>query len=96
MDWWILRIIVHSFATTNSITIERILLTYYLNESYFLISGEAGMRMMVGEWMSEWLCNETGMHRYHRKTRVHGIKRSVSAQRWNGEGFDARPKLRHS
>ena len=24
-------------------------------------SGEAGMRMMVGEWLSEWLCKEQGV-----------------------------------
>jgi len=30
-------------------------------ETGITISGEAGMRMMVGEWMSEWLCNETGV-----------------------------------
>ena len=29
-------------------------------------------------------------------TRVRGIKRSVSAQRWEGDGYDARSKLRHS
>ncbi len=30
------------------------------------------------------------------KTRVQGIKRSVSSRRREGDGFDARPKLRHS
>ncbi len=29
-------------------------------------------------------------------TRVSDITRSVSARRWEGHGFDARPKLRHS
>ena len=29
-------------------------------------------------------------------TRVRGIRRSVSARRWKGDGFDAQPKLRHS
>ncbi len=29
-------------------------------------------------------------------TRVRGVTRSVSAQRWEGDVFDARPKLRHS
>ena len=53
------------------------------------------MRMMVGEWMSEWLCNETGVYRYPKNTRVRGITRSVSARRWEGEGFDAQPKPRH-
>ena len=28
-------------------------------------------------------------------TRVRGITRSVSARRWEGDGFDARPKPRH-
>ncbi len=29
-------------------------------------------------------------------TRVRGITRSVSARRWEVDGFDARPKTRHS
>ncbi len=29
-------------------------------------------------------------------TRVRGIPRNVSARRWEGDWFDARPKLRHS
>ncbi len=28
-------------------------------------------------------------------TRVRGITHSVSARRWEGDGFDARPKPRH-
>ncbi len=28
--------------------------------------------------------------------RVYGITRSVSSRRWEGDGFDARPKPRHS